>query len=109
MGTRASVIFKEKGEPVFAMYKHYDGYPEGLGEDLKSIISNGRIVNGLGQNRTLSSTFNGYGCMFATIIAKLKDEPGNVYICKISDVGQQGEDFIYEVSEKGEVSYEMVR
>ena len=105
MATRASVIFKEKGEPVFAMYKHYDGYPDGLGAELKSIVSGGKLVNGLGSNRTLGSTFNGYGCMFATIIAKLKDEPGNVYICKISDVGQQGEDYLYEMNEKGEVTW----
>ena len=105
MATRASVIFKEKGQPVFAMYKHYDGYPEGLGEELKSIVSAGRIVNGLGPDRTLGSSFNGYGCMWATIIAKLKDQPGDVYICKISDVGQQGEDYVYEMNERGEVSY----
>ncbi len=105
MATRASVIFKEKGEPVFAMYKQYDGYPEGLGDTLKSIVKQGKIVNGLGPDRTLGSYFNGYGCMWATIIAKLKDEPGNVYICKISDVGQQGEDYVYEMDERGKVTW----
>ena len=105
MATRASVIFKEKGEPVFAMYKHWDGYPEGLGKQLKSIVSGGKLVNGLGPNRTLGSSFNGWGCMWATIIAELKQEPGDVYICRISDVGQQGEDFVYEMDEKGEVTW----
>jgi hypothetical protein len=108
MGTRASVIFKTENEPVFAMYKHYDGYPEGLGKELKSIIAEGTITNGLGAERTLGKAFNGYGCMFATIIAKLKNEPGNVYICKIKDVGYQGEEYIYEVNEKGEVSWKSI-
>ena len=105
MGTRASVIFEEAGEPVLAIYKHYDGYPSGLGAQLQEIISAGKLVNGLGSDRTLGSYFNGYGCMFATIIAKLKEEPGNVYVCRIKDVGQQSEDFIYEVNEKGEVTW----
>lgn len=105
MGTRASVIFKEKDKPMFAMYRHYDGYPTGLGEELKAIISGGTIVNGLGSNRTLGATFNGAGCLFATIISKLKDEPGNVYMCHIDQVGNQGEDYIYEVNEKGEVNW----
>ena len=105
MATRASVVFKEKGQPVFAMYKHYDGYPEGLGKTLKSIITEGKMVNGLGADRTLGKVFNGYGCMFATIIAKMKDEPGDVYICKVSDVGHQDEDYLYEVNEKGEVNW----
>lgn len=105
MATRASVIFKHFGEPVFAMYKHYDGYPDGLGKEIKEIVSGGKLVNGLGPDKTLGSYFNGYGCMWATIIAKLKNQPGDVYICKISDVGQQGEDYVYEVDVLGEVTW----
>ncbi len=105
MATRASVIFKEKGEPVFAMYKHYDGYPDGLGQTLKSIVSRGKLVNGLGLNPKLGEVFNGYGCMWATVLAELKTQPGDVYICKISDVGQQDEDYVYEMDEKGQVTW----
>ena len=32
--TRANVIVK-KGDRELIFYRHYDGYPEGLGEDLK--------------------------------------------------------------------------
>ena len=105
MATRASVIFKTKGKPMFAMYKHWDGYPNGLGARLKEIVSTGPIVNGLGSDRTLGSVFNGAGCMFATVIAKMKQEPGDVYICDIESVGKQGEDYVYEMNERGEIGW----
>lgn len=108
MATRASVIFKQKGEPVFAIYKHYDGYPEGLGETLKSIVKRGKLVNGLGANPKLGDVFNGYGCMFATVIAEMKTQPGDVYICKISDVGTQDEDYVYEMDEFGTVTHKQM-
>ena len=108
MATRASVIFKEEGEPMFAMYKHWDGYPEGFGEKLKKIIAKGKLINGLEGEPKLGEVFNGVGCMFATIIAKLKSEPGDVYICHIDQVGNHGEDYIYEVNEKGEVSWKLI-
>ena len=106
MATRASVIFKEFGQPVMAIYKHWDGYPDNLGVKLKRIVSNGRLKNGLGPNdRVLGTAFNGWGCMFATVIASLKDSPGDVYVCKIGDVGHQGEDFVYEMDEAGNVTW----
>jgi hypothetical protein len=108
MGTRASVIFIEKNQPVCAIYRQYDGYPEGLGAELKEIVKGGKSINGLGSDRTLGSHFNGAGCMFATMIAKLKDEAGNVYMCNINDVGNQGEDYVYTVNEKGEVNYKSI-
>ena len=105
MGTRASVIFIEKGKPMFAMYRQFDGYLEGLGQELKDIVKAGKVVNGLGSDhRTLGNFFNGAGCLFATVIAKLKTQPGNVYICRVEDVGRQGEDFVYTMDEFGEVA-----
>ena len=37
MSTRATVHFKSKGckKPEAIVYRHCDGYPEGLGSDLK--------------------------------------------------------------------------
>jgi hypothetical protein len=104
MGTRASVIFTEKNQPVCAIYRQYDGYPEGLGAELESIIKAGKFSTGLGSDRTLGSHFNGAGCMFATVIAKLKEEAGNVYMCNPNEVGDQFEDYVYTVNEKGEIS-----
>jgi len=105
MATRASITFTVKGKPMFAMYKHFDGYPEGFGKRLKEIVKAGKIINGLGSDRTLGGTFNGPGCLFATVVALLKKEPGDVYICDIDSVGKQGEDYVYEMNEKGGVGW----
>ena len=88
MATRAmiSIAKREEGvsfseEPnqtIVDIYHHWDGYPEGLGVKLASYLDGWRIVNGMGrENDTL---FNGLGCMAASIVAELKDGPGNVYI-----------------------------
>jgi hypothetical protein len=98
MATRASVIFKENGKAIGAMYKHYDGYIKGgLGDDLISLISNGKVGNGISGSPKLGEYFNGAGCVFATAIAKLKQSVGDVYICDIESVSNQGEDYIYTI------------
>ena len=88
MGTRAiiniarreeGVSFSEIPEKVMvSIYQHFDGYPEGLGVTLASYLDDKKITNGLGKDRKYS--FNGLGCMAASIIAELKEEAGNVYI-----------------------------
>jgi hypothetical protein len=45
---------------------------------LASYLKGYHIVNGIG--RESDKLFNGLGCMAASIIAELKDGPGNVYI-----------------------------
>ena len=88
MATRATVSiakreegvsFSEKpNKTIVDIYHHYDGYPEGLGVKLASYLDDYHIVNGAG--REGDTLFNGIGCMAASIIAHLKDGPGNVYI-----------------------------
>lgn len=97
MATRASIIMKENGKPMMAVYKHWDGYPDGLGKDLKTIIDGGRLTNGLGMNSELGKVFNGAGCLFASIIAILKQNPGDVYITSLESVGKSGEEYVYEI------------
>ena len=89
MGTRATisiakreegVSFSEKPDKVLvSIYHHFDGYPEYLGVTLANYLEDKKIVNGLGGDRN-APVFNGIACMAASIIAELKDEPGNVYI-----------------------------
>ena len=107
MATRASIIFKDvEGNFLANVYKHYDGYPEYLGEELLKLTS-GKIVNGLtmkpdGVHHVLGEMFNGMGCLVASVIAKLKDQPGDVYLCPEVDYGNCGEDYLYEVIENNE-------
>lgn len=97
MATRASIIMKEEGKPILAIYKHWDGYPNGLGKELKDIIDGGKITDGLGSNTKLGQVFNGAGCLFSSIISILKKQPGDVYITSIDNVGKSGEEYIYEI------------
>ena len=89
MATRATVSiarreegvsFSEKpNKTIVDIYHHYDGYPEGLGVKLASYLYDKEITNGLG-NRDDYDCFNGLGCLAASLVAELKDGPGNVYI-----------------------------
>lgn len=38
MSTRATIHFQEKGQDIAIVYRHGDGYPAGLGKDLKSFF-----------------------------------------------------------------------
>lgn len=101
MSTRASIVMKEKGKPMLAVYKHWDGYPSGLGKSLEEIVMGGQITNGLGINSELGKVFNGAGCLFASIIAILKKSPGDVYITSLDKVGKSSEEYIYEIDVNG--------
>ncbi len=80
MSTNATIKITEKGKTLCNLYVHWDGYWDGLGKDIVNIISKGKLQNGLSGNKTLGSQFNGAGCLAATLIAKLKTEPGNIYL-----------------------------
>ena len=89
MATRAliSIAKREDGvsfseEPnntIVDIYHHWDGYPEGLGVTLASYLYDKKITNGL-SSRDDYDYFNGLGCLAASLVAELKDGPGNVYI-----------------------------
>ena len=90
MATRAmiSIAKREEGvsfsiEPhktIVDIYHHWDGYPEGLGVTLAYYLEEKRITNGLSSKDNEDLIFNGMGCLAASLIAYLKDGPGDVYI-----------------------------
>ena len=90
MATRAmiSIAKREEGvsfseepkETIVDIYNHWDGYPEGLGVTLASYLDGKRVVNGIGSKDNEDFIFNGMGCLAASLVAELKDGPGNVYI-----------------------------
>jgi hypothetical protein len=78
MGTRSITVVKdEKGNKIIEMYKQYDGYPEGLGIELREFITSGTMVNGIGGDRAV---FNGIACFAAQLIAHFKNGPGGIYL-----------------------------
>jgi len=87
MGTRAVIdIEDEDGKVLVTIYRQFDGYPLGLGADIKKILGNPRIVNGFSLLKDKTpEAFNGMGCLAAYLIGQLKTEIGNVYIRHHSD------------------------
>jgi len=110
MATRASIRFIDnEGNFVANIYHHYDGYPgylgnklKEIGNKLKEIIDGGPIENGISGRPVLGEFFNGFGCLVASVVAKLKTSPGNVYLYTEKDFGNVHEDFVYDVVENAE-------
>ena len=90
MATRAmiSIVKREEGvsfseipnRTIVDIYHHWDGYPEGLGVTLGWYLSGRKIVNGISSDMNEDLVNNGMGCLAASLVAHLKDGPGNVYI-----------------------------
>ena len=90
MATRAmiSIAKREEGvsfseipdKTIVDIYHHWDGYPEGLGVTLASYLDDMKITNGISSKDDPYYVFAGLGCLAASIVAELKDGPGNVYI-----------------------------
>lgn len=102
MGTRTLVHIKDGKKTIATIYRQYDGYPTGMGDDIKEVLNLGNvtILNGF-SGQTSPSHFNGMGCLGAFLIGELKQKKiGNVYIypANSKDVG---EDFTYTLSESG--------
>jgi hypothetical protein len=103
MATRASIRFIDNGGNFVAnIYHHYDGYPGYLGNKLKEIIDGGSIGNGISGSPVLGEFFNGFNCLAASVVAKLKISSGNVYLYTEKDFGNACEDFVYDVVENAE-------
>ena len=89
MATRAtiSIARREEGvsfserpdKTIVDIYHLWDGYPEGLGVKLASYLDDKKITNGL-SGKNDYDVFNGMGCLAASLVAELKEGPGDVYI-----------------------------
>jgi len=82
MGTRSVIKFYElvNNERIFycAIYQQFDGYIEGVGEELKEFIKSSKLVNGFSECNT--KEFNGIGCLIAQFIKRFKQGVGGLYI-----------------------------
>ena len=84
MGTAAlTVIQDEQGDEIAVLYRHYDGYEEGHGADLKECLTGVKS--------------NGASCLAASIVSKFKTEWGNFYLYA-AGTRNLGEEYIYTVS-----------
>lgn len=102
MGTRSTTVIKgdvwevgKEAPTLVTLYRQFDGYPEGHGQELADIMRSKRVRNGL---REEGSFANGMGCLAAQIIKGLKKEEGNIYIVPN---GEREEEYHYIIYAKG--------
>lgn len=95
MSTRSTIRFRNDGcAPVCCVYKHFDGYIEGLGHDLAEWLKGMTLINGICNKEQEGHDYaNGIGCLAAKWIADNKTETGDIYMCS-SDTY---EEYNYEV------------
>lgn len=94
MGTRALIHVKESdknSQTIVTIYRQYDGYPEGLGEEIKAIIGDKALSNGI-----TDGCFNGMGCFAAWLVRELKTRIGNVYIMP-PNTENVNEEYVYTI------------
>ena len=112
MGTRSITVIKdENGEEICVLYRQFDGYPSGMGKDLKKFLSPIRLVNGI-TDKEDHPIANGMSCLAAQIVAHFKSEDrskcgslaGNIYLYP-AGTRDAGEEYIYTIypGENGKV------
>lgn len=98
MGTRSLTHLHEEGleSPIFlTIYKQFDGYPSGLGEEIAECLGKRELVNGYNNEKT---QVNGIGCAAALLISHLKgDDAGGVYISKTLGEHDAWHDYSYDI------------
>lgn len=82
MGTRANIVIMDGRKVVLTLYKQMDGYPTGLGEEIKEALHHGlcRVINGF-SGEMIPEHFNSMGCLAAYLTGVLKGEQiGDIYV-----------------------------
>lgn len=102
MGTRSLThIYSAASDalPLVTLYRQYDGYPSGMGEDIKKALGGRKLVNGFNDAETQC---NGMGCAAAMLIGALKaGKCGNVYVEK-AGASDRGEEYTYRLYPNGD-------
>ena len=96
-------VYKER-KPITCMYRQYDGYLDGHGQELAEWLSGYTLVNGIPSDKS-EPMFNGMDCLAAQMFAHFKDGAGNIY-CMHPDAEDCWEEYLYEISEGQYGSYE---
>lgn len=81
MGTSGIVHFHDgdlEAECICFVYKQSDGYPDGLGDQIRDVLGQKNLVNGI--RFGLENQVNGMGCASAQFIAAVKDKVGSIYM-----------------------------
>ena len=113
MGTRSLTYVYDGKTPIMCMYRQFDGYLEGHGQELANFLNELTVGNGIPSYGDLFTFANGMGDLAAQMIVWFKKTPGGFYIHPIElnqDAWQDYEYHVYEnkviVKNPGEVIFE---
>jgi hypothetical protein len=96
MGTRSLTFVYDGNSAIINMYRQFDGYPTGHGQELADFLDGFEIVNGYGKVKPKIA--NGMGCLAAQMIAHFKQSVGGFYIHPVTDT-DCWQDYEYHVYE----------
>jgi hypothetical protein len=99
MGTRSLTYVYEGETPIMCMYRQFDGYLSGHGQELANFLNELTFGNGISGKPELFNFANGMGCLAAQMIVWFKKTPGGFYIHPV-DLNQDcWQDYEYHVYE----------
>ena len=112
MGTRAIVYVKENNKKIIEMYSQHDGYPHGLGKELRDFLREGKLTNNgytFGDLQEAKRVFNGTEDLAAQLVAYFKDGTGGIYLYpptrnyrdKTKYYEIYGAEYVYEIKKIG--------
>lgn len=79
MGTRCiTTVYSNDNKPLCCLYRQFDGYPDGHGQELRELVAGKVLVDGLTGDD--SNVANGMGCLAAQVVAKFKSDAGGFYL-----------------------------
>jgi hypothetical protein len=107
MGTRSLTHIYSSGldSPILVtMYRQFDGYPTGHGQDIMDFLKGKKLINGISGDTDRIKCFNGMGCLAASFIKNFKEDIGGIYIVPIGSE-DHWEDYRYHVYEIDDVLY----
>lgn len=106
MGTRGlTYVYNENNAPLVCMYRQYDSYPSGHGDELAQFLNSRKIVNGIGSYD--DKVFNGMGCLAAQMVDHFKKGAGSFYLYPTNDLNQDvWQEWEYHVYENRVVVYD---
>lgn len=96
MGTRSTTRINDSGgEHLVTLYRQFDGYPTGHGQELADFLKARTLINGF-SDQSAETHANGMGCLSAQLIKHFKTGIGGIYITREGD----SQEYNYTVYEK---------
>jgi hypothetical protein len=99
MGTRSLTYVYDGKTPIMCMYRQFDGYLSGHGQELANFLNELTIGNGIPGKPELFTFANGMGDLAAQMIVFFKKTPGGFYIHPIELNQDCLQDYEYHVYE----------